>query len=307
MSPWEAFVQMHATGDWILLVSFYGTIAAIAVFVALQVIRSRQGALAREAREGIASLQRQMELLRSELRQAEERAARQLSYRTAALAERIGSAEGQCARAAGDVETVRGRIEEVEKSIPNLYDELKEFRVTLTRVFRTELAAVLNSFDNSLTAVLDHMEADLRMGVSRIESIKSMLSSRRLAEQALLPSVEAAPEDAECEALTGSAPGGAGEREAMAAEPQLEAPDSEEMEGAHEEQTTEELGAELAAAGDEPTGQQELDEPSELSAGRADPDAQPALQGADPWSVVARDRVDEDSSGDTEDSAREAA
>lgn len=191
MSAWDVIVQMHRGVDWSLLGIFYGGIAAILIFAALQVIRSRQGAIAREARDRVAGFQERLEGLRSELQQAEDSLKHRLTEGMAGLAGQIGSAEAKGVRAMGEIENVRRHMEQIEGSMPNLYDELKEFRDMLSRVFRNELGAVLNSFDGSLTAVLDHMKADLHMGISRIESIESMVKSRQWAEHALLPSAEA--------------------------------------------------------------------------------------------------------------------
>ena len=63
---------------------------------------------------------------------------------------------------------------------------LEDFRDTLAKTFQVELGSVLNSFDNSVGAVLHQMKSEMQIGISRVESIEGMVRSRQAAGRSLL-------------------------------------------------------------------------------------------------------------------------
>ncbi len=83
-------------------------------------------------------------------------------------------------------------MDEVEGRIPNLFDRLDDFREALGRTFQVEINSVLSSFDSSLGAILQQMKSDLQLGLSRVESLESMVRSRERAEKSLLGTPEGA-------------------------------------------------------------------------------------------------------------------
>ncbi len=183
MSVLDSIVQIHRNLDWNSLVLFYSVIAAVVSFVAVQMLRARN------------RLNERMAELEARFRQ-------RLDERTAGVPESILSIEARTLELRQEAESFGQRVDQVENSIPNLHEQLEEFRTTLSTIFQNELSAVLGSFDNSVAAVLDQMKADLHTGITRIESIENMVRSRRKAGRALLelpgtPELAEAPESEE--------------------------------------------------------------------------------------------------------------
>jgi hypothetical protein len=176
MSMWEYVVQIHSGADVGALVPFYGVILAAVCFLALQLVRA-------------ARVNRRIAELEGSL-------AERVDEKTAEVAtkvsERMGGIDAQARDLRQGAETLRQRVDHVEDKIPSLYDRLEEFRNTLAHIFQNELGAVLGSFDTSVSAVLEHMKADLHTGLTRIESIQEMVKSRQTAGRALLRGGEAA-------------------------------------------------------------------------------------------------------------------
>ncbi len=216
MNFWEYVLHVHRTGDWQSLVLFWGPIVAFVLFVWLLLRLARSRRLASRAHEMMRDMLEEVRGLNEELTELERRMERRLDTRAGELDERmtkkldkrsdllqerieervgsltdsISALDGRVTRADDQIDAFRAKLEDVEARIPNLFDKLEEFRGTLGRSFRAELSSVLNSFDNSLAAVLQQMKSDLEVGIDRIESIEGMVRSREQAEQSLLTTGE---------------------------------------------------------------------------------------------------------------------
>ncbi|MFO8006675.1 MAG: hypothetical protein R6V05_02970 [Candidatus Brocadiia bacterium] len=222
MVIWDYLVHIHRVGDIRALVIFWGCVAALIVFVILQILLARAKGVARRAlgtardasdevrrlvRE-LDELERRMEKrLDARARELDERMTKKLDQkgdlvqerieqRAGSLSDDINGLEGRVRQAEEDVAGFRRRVKDVENRIPNLFDRLDEFRETLGKTFQAELGSVLNSFDNSVSSILSQMKSELQMGISRIEGIENMVRSRESAEHSLLaPGLpEAAPQ-----------------------------------------------------------------------------------------------------------------
>ncbi len=213
----ELLRAIHRAPDWPALILFYGVVVGLALFICLQLqlVSARRKALRamREVRkmmadirglaEQIDDLERRIER-RFDTRAGEldERMTRKLDQKGDLIQERleqnrtdlqgrISTLDVRVQEATERVETFRRRVDEVEARVPGLFDRIDEFREGLARTFQAELGSVLNSFDNSIGAVLEEMKSELQLGISRIESIESMVGSRKGAERALLGAPEA--------------------------------------------------------------------------------------------------------------------
>ncbi|MGD2174696.1 MAG: hypothetical protein PVJ27_04775 [Candidatus Brocadiaceae bacterium] len=218
MNVWDYVVQIHRTGDVQALVLFWGVAAVVVLFVVLQVLLIRSRGVAVRAMNTVRDLADDMRNLRRELDELERRMEKRLDSRAAeldarmtkkldqkgdliqerleerssSLSDAISSLDGKVGQARQQMEAFRQRVDDVEGRIPGLFDRLDEFRDTLAHTFQAELGSVLTSFDNSMSAILQQMKAELQMGVSRIESIENMVRSREQAERSLLGPPEAA-------------------------------------------------------------------------------------------------------------------
>lgn len=224
MDIWRYLMEIHRSEDWTALVIFYGAVLAVIIFVCLQLLLVRSRRLALRATGAVRDLLADMKALESQLDELERRTGQRLDsrdgeldarmtrkidskgdliqdridQRCAALSDAITKVDSQVTRAHEEVERFRQRLAEVEGRIPSLFDRLDEFRGTLAKTFQAELGGVLNSFDNTMSAILQQMKSELQMGVSRIEGIESMVRSRDRAERTLLgaPDEAALPESA---------------------------------------------------------------------------------------------------------------
>ncbi|NLW50542.1 MAG: hypothetical protein GXY85_06815 [Candidatus Brocadiaceae bacterium] len=228
---WNKVVDLHASGDLALLVPFYGVVVALILFVCLQVMLVRGRRMALQAAQTTRDLLDDMTALHSRVGETEERVEQRLDARTgdldtrmtrkidqkgdalqerleqhrSALSEVIGKGEARLSRLDEQLKACRERIDEVEARIPNLFDRLDDFREMLGRTFQAELGGVFDSFDNSVSAILQQMKSELQLGVSRIESIEGMVRSREKAERSLLggrgepalPGAAAEPEESD--------------------------------------------------------------------------------------------------------------
>jgi DNA anti-recombination protein RmuC len=212
MDLWQTLVRIHESGDWTLLVVFYGIVAALVVFVCIQLllVHGRRLAL-RATREAgrlameLSALEQQVEEMErriekrldemagelnarmtSKLNQKGDLIEQRIDQRSSAIAEQISKLDSRVSFASTDVDRFQQRIDEVEARIPGLFDKLDDFRDTLARTFQAELGSVLNSFDNSIASVLQQMKSELQLGISRIESIEGMVTSKERAEKTLL-------------------------------------------------------------------------------------------------------------------------
>jgi len=216
---WNRFVEFHRSADLIMLIQVYAAVGALIGVLILLIIWAGARRIAKQARRRVSELAEDLKQLHQNLSETEyqlerkfssrasdleglvarrinektnslrgtmEQLESKLNGRTAGVVERVENIEAEAREFSREVETFRGRVQEVEERIPNLYDRMEEFRNMLSRIFRSELGAVLDSFDSSVGSVLEQMKAELHMGISRIEAIESMVHSRKRAQQALL-------------------------------------------------------------------------------------------------------------------------
>ena len=201
---WNYVVQIHTAADINALVIFYGVAAGGLCFLILELLHAGTRSIAKQAQartedvedklDELRRLERRIrarfdekdEALRERIEEAEERFANRVDRKTDGIVARVSKVEEQSQDVLREMESFRQRVSSVEKRIPDIYDHLEEFRNTLARIFRGELSTVLDSFDSSVAAVLDHMKDELRMGINRIEGIEGMVKSRQKAERALL-------------------------------------------------------------------------------------------------------------------------
>jgi len=169
MSVLDYLVEIHRGTNWSALFVFYGVILALGAFGCLAALHLIRG---RKTSKRIAELEAGLR--------------RSIDERAAHVTEKVGVVEAQARQMAQEGQAFRERIDQVESRIPSLYDRLDEFQTTLAQVFKNELGAVLGSFDSSVSAVLQHMKAELHTGIAQIEGIENMVRSRRQAERTLL-------------------------------------------------------------------------------------------------------------------------
>ncbi len=218
-NSWHYVVQIHQSGDWPALVRLYGIAVAVILFVWLQVWLVRGRRLALGALERTRELTDSLHALRTETDELERRMEKRLDsragdldgrmtkkmdqkgdliqerveQRAADLSDAIHRLESRVTRASEEVGRFRGRVDDVESRIPNLFDRLDDFRDALGRTFQVEINSVLSSFDSSLAAILQQMKSDLQLGLSRVESLETMVRSRERAEKSLLGTPEGSP------------------------------------------------------------------------------------------------------------------
>jgi hypothetical protein len=163
-------------------------------------LRSDTGALQAQLDKGYESLRERVENqkdavrtdieelergIRQDLEEVERTVRRKFEDATTRAVRRMEKLEQDGEEVLRQMESNNHRIASVEKRIPDIYEHLEDFRATLGRIFENELSAVLDSFDSSVTAVLDHMKGELEMGINRIEGIENMVHSRQRAERTL--------------------------------------------------------------------------------------------------------------------------
>jgi len=171
MSIGQIVEQMYRDVDWRALLLSHGVILAAACYLVLQFVRASR--------------------MKRRLADLEARLAERMDQRATGVEERVEGVEARSRQLVQQTDTVRHRVDQVEERIPSLYDRMEEFRITLATIFQNELGAVLGSFDSSVSAVLEHMKADLHMGIARIENIEEMVQSRQKAGKSLLGGTEA--------------------------------------------------------------------------------------------------------------------
>jgi chromosome segregation ATPase len=212
MNVWEYLVQIHTSQDWTAIVQVWGIVLACVIFVLLQLLLLRSRKLALRALDRVRELVADMQGIEGQLDEIERRVEgrfdsrvgeldarvtkkldhkadlieERIDKRASALSDAINKVESRASHANEEVARFRQELSDVESRIPGLFDKLDEFRETLGKTFQAELGSVLNSFDNSVSSVLQQMKSELIMGVSRIESIESMVRSRHSAERTLM-------------------------------------------------------------------------------------------------------------------------
>ena len=297
---WQTIVEFHRSAGWLSLVQFYGAIVGGVGVVILLIFWLRALSSAKKGRRRIQELVEDLKQMhrtageaeyrleqkmndrvaeleqrvgrkmdqksdwaRDRIEQTETRLSERMDERTSPVVAKMGSIETQGQELSRQVETFRHRVDEVEIRIPNLYDRLEEFRETLAKIFQSELGSVLESFDGSVTAVLNQMKTDLQMGITRIEGIEGMVRSRQRAEDALLgplgkPELAEAPEAEEVEPEPEPAPAEFEERAEEALEEEAEpTPDFEDI---AEEALEEEAEPEEQPEPTEEEGEEESDQ-----------------------------------------------
>ena len=308
---WQTIVEFHRSAGWLSLVQFYGAIVGGVGVVILLIFWLRALSSARKGRRRIQELVEDLKQMhrtageaeyrleqkmndrvaeleqrvgrkmdqksdwaRDRIEQTETRLSERMDERTSPVVAKMGSIETQGQELSRQVETFRHRVDEVEIRIPNLYDRLEEFRETLAKIFQSELGSVLESFDGSVTAVLNQMKTDLQMGITRIEGIEGMVRSRQRAEDALLGPLgkpelaegpeeeleveEAGPEGEEVEPEPEPAPAEFEERAEEA--PEEEAEPTPDFEDIAEEALEEEAEPEEQPEPTEEEGEEESDQ-----------------------------------------------
>jgi len=209
---WQYVMDSFQNQDWEALVVFGGVIVACILFICVQLLQLRSRRLAGKAFETARKLMEDMQAQERQLDELERRIdgrldsrtteldsrmtkkldqkgdliQERIDRRTSALTDSISKVESRACQASEEVARFREQLAEVERRIPGVFDKIEEFRETLGRAFQAELHSVLNSFDNSVTGVLQQMKSELSMGIMRIESIEGMVESRQRAEQTLL-------------------------------------------------------------------------------------------------------------------------
>ncbi len=218
-NSWHYIVQIHQSGDWPAIVVFWAIVLAVILLICLQIWLARGRKLTYRALERSRELTDSLHALRGEIDELERRIEKRLDSRAGDLDARmtkkmdqkgdliqerveqrasdlmdaIHKLESRVSRASEDVARFRERVDDVESRIPNLFDRLDDFRDALGRTFQVEISSVLNSFDSSLTSILQQMKSDLQLGLSRVESLETMVRSRERAEKSLLGTPEGTP------------------------------------------------------------------------------------------------------------------
>jgi hypothetical protein len=226
MTLWQRIVEFHYSAGATTLLLIYGGAAVVALLLVLLVLVLRARRLALRAFQTVRGLADDMKALNRELDDLERRVERRLDTRTgefdarmtrkidqkgdliqerleqnrADFSESVSRLEARVTGFQEDIEAFRARLVDVEGRIPSLFDQLDDFRDTLAHSFQAELGTVLNSFDSSMGAILSEMKSELRLGISRIESIEGMVRSRERAERTLLGAPEEPPPAEEAEA-----------------------------------------------------------------------------------------------------------
>lgn len=212
---WDYLLRIHTAADWSSLIVLYGIGVGGLCLLLLEILHARTSTLARRQQARLAELigelhalaEREAEMserldeakktLRNRIDRAEQAVADRIDAKTDRLLERIAEAERNTRQARNELDSVRERLTSAEQEFPVFEDRLAELQNDVDRLFRTELSSVLDSFDSSVSAVLDHMKDQLQMGVSRIEGVESMVESRQKASRSLLgPSQDSEPEAA---------------------------------------------------------------------------------------------------------------
>jgi len=209
---WEEFLQLHKSGDWLALMPVYGSVLASIILAGLLIslVRGKNAArralgAAKDVEALLLGITERVDELEHRIEQRMDSRASELDarmttkmdkkgdliqerieQRAATLSDSISRLDARVGHCDETVEQFRERVKEVESRIPGLFDRLDEFRDTLARTFQVELGGVLSSFDNSVGAILHQMKSEMKIGLSRIESIEGMVDSRRAAERALL-------------------------------------------------------------------------------------------------------------------------
>lgn len=218
---WARIVELHQLGQWQELILLYGVLLALVLLAVLLVILLRGRGMARQALKAaqeahgfardvmnrIDDVERRVERrldtrageldarMTKKMDQKGDLIQERIDQRSSTLSDQINKLDSHVSQSNEAIERFKVRIDEVERRIPGLFDKIEEFRNTLARTFQVELSSVLNSFDNSVGAVLHQMKSELQIGVARIESIENMVQSRKQAEQSLLGATPSALSD----------------------------------------------------------------------------------------------------------------
>ena len=204
---------------WITVLAFAAII--LALYTGIRVFQS-VGGLRRESKEAAGVARK----VREEWLQHERKQTSTLESATRDLDERMTQVEQSTSKRTGELEE---RVNGLLNHITQLEEYLREF-------FEVEVKNSFDSFDQTVTNVLDQMRAELLRGVDRIEEIQSVVGSKTAAEDRFLEGKSAVYRLTEGE-LTGTpaaeeagqeSPAAPEQSAAEADEPQVEAeePDS---------------------------------------------------------------------------------
>ena len=81
---------------------------------------------------------------------------------------------------------LRERMELAEKIANGTRERLVQLETYLKEFFEVELKAVFESFDRTVTSILEEMKAELLRGVDRIEEIQAVVDSKTFAQDRIL-------------------------------------------------------------------------------------------------------------------------
>ncbi|MFP4027407.1 MAG: hypothetical protein ACLFWL_06415 [Candidatus Brocadiia bacterium] len=204
--------NLISQGDWATLIPLLCEAIAFIIIIIFLFLLSRSRATAAEARtevknvsEKLHDLEAQISDFRSDLRDdlenllnrkmdtkldgMEERTQGLHSRQTEMLEDRSSELSGRIAKTDAEIEqlrnefdSLRNHVQKVEREMPGVFDRLDEFKNAIARGYKSELSSVFESFDNSISAMLDQMRAELETGLSRINGIESMVRKRKNAE-----------------------------------------------------------------------------------------------------------------------------
>ena len=80
----------------------------------------------------------------------------------------------------------RDRVERFEKVATGARERLIKLEQYLKEFFELELKAVFESFDKTVSSILEEMKAELLRGVDRIEEIQAVVDSKSFAQDRIL-------------------------------------------------------------------------------------------------------------------------
>ncbi len=81
---------------------------------------------------------------------------------------------------------VSDRVERCEKVATNTRERLIKLEQYLKEFFEVELKSVFDSFDKTVSSILEEMKAELLRGIDRIEDIQAFVDSKSFAQDRIL-------------------------------------------------------------------------------------------------------------------------
>ena len=81
---------------------------------------------------------------------------------------------------------INDRVERSEKVAKSTRDRLIQLETYLKEFFEGEMKSVFESFDRTVTSILEEMKSELLRGVDRIEEIQAVVDSKAFAQDRIL-------------------------------------------------------------------------------------------------------------------------